>query len=1270
MQIKIKELKRYIKRKISIDKKVIKVFLITGLLMIGSSFSFSAIDPVTQKEGNSTYIGGFTKTGNNPEYSVIIDGNTKVTEGRLENSIIIKGTFESNGDHTRSKNIIIGEGSLIKGGSDGLVIGGSIYTNSLAGYQKNNMALGNNAKVGYEGKIINQGIAIGGGDRNQGHEDKDVRTINSSAYKGGAWARGDQSIAIGGNTVAYGDSSIVIGGDDLKNAADARVTYTNNNGQAVEGTLDSAFTHLSGGNLRKNEYISSRSNTLGVSIGVKAKAGELGLAIGTASEADKVNAMAMGSGSRALLDNAVAIGGGSQAGGENKDGTKQTKLKVNIDTNPIGINFSWKGGENTLAGDIVSFGKVGFERQLKNVAPGEVSENSTDAINGSQLFSITKALVDKINNTYFHINYNNQDQPEGNENTNKGTIDSKGGATGKHSISAGVNAKSTVENAISIGYNTINNIENSLALGSNTTTREKQNVNTAIVGELTYSGFAGNTPISVVSVGNEIEKRQIINVASGQITKTSTDAINGSQLHATNNTLSNLAKSTKNILGGNAIIVPNGDETGNITMNNIGNTGKATVHEALMVVKTEVKAKENSGITVEKTEDGTDGHPIYTVGVEVDNTTITVADGKLKAIIPEVAPGTLTTNVTGGNNEVIAAEPNKLATTGDVATVVNKVGNNTIKLGGDNNSETDTQNLNKDGGLKFNVKGTENFVTTTAAGEDITIDVAQDVKDKLASIENKANKTLDNITHEGETVIKNLSAWNLTANGADSSKISGGDKVDIANGDNILVTKENNKITVTTKKDVTFDNVTTTKFTAGPLTVDNEVINAGNTAIKGVAKGTDGTDAVNVDQLNEAIANVTNNATNQGFNVTSGKDGNGVVEGEAVEKVSNGNTVTFKSGDNLKLVQAGKDFTYSLSKNLEGLESVSIGEQGNEAIKLTGTNGVGTIGLNGADGKSADIKVVDGALGVNGADGDTMTRVEYTDATGTPHSIATLEDGLKFAGDNGDTEDNVIKKALNEKLEIVGGADKAKLSDGNIGVNSKDGKLEVKLSKEIKGITSLGGEEGKPRFEFGDTINVSGDLNMGGNRITNVASPVDKGDVANKEYVDLGRTKVTSNDGSVKITPTTSENGTTYDISVEGDSRVTAANSGVASAVAMANLPQVSNTAGHRHNIAGAYGYYNGEHAFALGLSGLNETGNLVYKASGSLNTKGHVALGAGLGYQFDKLESRRKDMLTLQRNGNINLLDEKVYELDNSVKELREQLNQLEKLVKELINK
>ncbi|CAM3126398.1 YadA-like family protein [Streptobacillus felis] len=132
----------------------------------------------------------------------------------------------------------------------------------------------------------------------------------------------------------------------------------------------------------------------------------------------------------------------------------------------------------------------------------------------------------------------------------------------------------------------------------------------------------------------------------------------------------------------------------------------------------------------------------------------------------------------------------------------------------------------------------------------------------------------------------------------------------------------------------------------------------------------------------------------------------------------------------------------------------------------------------------------------------------------------------------------------------------------------------------------------------------------------------------------------------------------------------TDASSGVASAVAMANLPQVSNIAGHRHNIAGSYGYYNGEHAFALGLSGLNESGNVVYRASGAINTKGYFSIGAGLGYQFDNLESRRKDMLTLQRHGNINLLDEKVYELEMEVSELREKISNLEKTNKLILEK
>ncbi|ACZ01786.1 adhesin [Streptobacillus moniliformis] len=148
--------------------------------------------------------------------------------------------------------------------------------------------------------------------------------------------------------------------------------------------------------------------------------------------------------------------------------------------------------------------------------------------------------------------------------------------------------------------------------------------------------------------------------------------------------------------------------------------------------------------------------------------------------------------------------------------------------------------------------------------------------------------------------------------------------------------------------------------------------------------------------------------------------------------------------------------------------------------------------------------------------------------------------------------------------------------------------------------------------------------------------------------------------GTENITTIAKDNTVTVDLSdkVKSDiSKGVAANSGIANAVAMANLPQIS---GVGHNIAGSYGYYNGEHAFALGLSGRSEAFNLTYRASGSLNTRGNVALGAGLGYQFDSVSSRSKELLTLQRNGNINLLDEKVYEHELKIKLFEKELKEL----------
>ena len=247
-----------------------------------------------------------------------------------------------------------------KTGLDGVSIGAGADTSH--GWR--NVAIGKNAKVGDDGKgrtqSSTQSVAIGGG--NDTHQ--------------GARAFGDQSIAIGPNTIAEGNSSIAIGNDDVDRAVGMSTTYTNSDGNETRGTVGEAYYNLTGRDLLNDggQYKDTTSGQAAVAIGVKAQAGDISVALGSGARAEKTNAVAFGSGATATLDNSIALGGGSLT---DKEGTKQTSTTVN------GHTYKWSGGNQTNKGDIVSFGKEGFERQLKNVAAGEVSATSTDAINGS-----------------------------------------------------------------------------------------------------------------------------------------------------------------------------------------------------------------------------------------------------------------------------------------------------------------------------------------------------------------------------------------------------------------------------------------------------------------------------------------------------------------------------------------------------------------------------------------------------------------------------------------------------------------------------------------------------------------------------------------------------------------------------------------------------------------------------------------------------------------------------------------------------------------------
>ena len=324
----------------------------------------SAVKPLKYVSINSTATGTGSNVDNDGAQapnSIAIGPSSTVTK---QNSI----AFGNNAQSLSDDSITIGRNAKAESGP-------AFTTTSRA------IAIGANSKVATN---VTQGIAIGSG----------------SLTDEGAVVTGDQSIAIGGNVKVDGHAAVAIGGDDARKAAGQQVSYTNTNDNEVTGTLQTAIQNLTGYNL--SNYKGTAASHAGVAYGTSALAGNAGVAIGTASDSmtrmnDKgqvvnnkpvTNAVAIGTGARANFDNSVAIGGGSNT---DRYATKQVNAIID------GVEVKWSGGENISPGDVVSFGAKGFERQLKNVAPGEVSQTSTDAINGSQIYSLARKVTNIMN---------------------------------------------------------------------------------------------------------------------------------------------------------------------------------------------------------------------------------------------------------------------------------------------------------------------------------------------------------------------------------------------------------------------------------------------------------------------------------------------------------------------------------------------------------------------------------------------------------------------------------------------------------------------------------------------------------------------------------------------------------------------------------------------------------------------------------------------------------------------------------------------------------
>ncbi|MCL7772170.1 YadA-like family protein [Pasteurella multocida] len=410
---------------------------------------------------------------------------------------------------------------------------------------------------------------------------------------------------------------------------------------------------------------------------------------------------------------------------------------------------------------------------------------------------------------------------------------------GSDAVALGREAKAKRQNALAFGYKAVADHKDAVALGAGAETAAAEGTNEATVNEFKYSGFAGIKPIATVSVGKKDAERTITNVAAGRIDKTSTDAINGSQLYLALNALGNVGNTlVTNVLGGDAAIVKEGDEAGTLTMSNIGGTGKGTIHDAIEAVNNTAKAskttvKEGDNITVTE-EAAADGSRTYTVA--------TKKDVKFDSV---VAGGT---KIDANGLTFVDDQGTKIDNTPSISKTGIDAGNQKV---------TNVQNGNIAKDSKDAVNGGQLF----AQGEGVKNIIGGDTTYNPETGE-YANT---NIGGTGaSTIDEAIKAVNTTAKAA---------KTEVVQGENIVVTSApgangNTVYTVATAKEVTFD-----KTTVGSVVTDkntNDITGLSNKTLGGDNFAKNGR-AASEEQLNATQTNLATllggNAQNTNGNV-------------------------------------------------------------------------------------------------------------------------------------------------------------------------------------------------------------------------------------------------------------------------------------------------------------------------------------------------------------------------------------------------------------------
>ena len=477
------------------------------------------------------------------------------------------------------------------------------------------------------------------------------------------------------------------------------------------------------------------------------------------------------------------------------------------------------------------------------------------------------------------------------------------------------------------------------------------------------------------------------------------------------------------------------------------------------------------------------------------------------------------TNGTNGITRIVYEDKNnnkhEVATTDDG-----------LKFTGNN---TDVVNKNKLNSLvKVQGEGVDKTTSASFKSASGNINVKADGTDTLEVQLNKDLKNITSIKNDGPATFTiggnefKFDGGNVNMGGNNITNLkSGGDVIDNAAniGDVKRISKANDLHIAPTQSNRAGETTTSYSYDAADKSITLKY-NDGNGANQAgtIAK-------IDLSGLADQIKD--------GYSFSTDAKGN-VVGNHAVTAVGNGKTVSYAAGDNLTITQnidnatGEQTYTYALSNDIkvgndgkDGKDGVDgkIGVNGKDGSAVVINGKDGSIGLNGKDGKDGlTMKAKDGQPGVNGKDG--ITRIVYEDNSKNTHEVATLDDGMKYAGDDaqGTDKSKVIAKKLNETMDVVGGADKSKLTDNNIGVNNVDGKLKVQLAQKINltpnGSLTIGDtvvNDGGLTINNGPSI-TKGGINAGGLNITNVKAGVNDTDAVNVKQLKSAKTEVKAGD--------------------------------------------------------------------------------------------------------------------------------------------------------------